>query len=95
MELSFYENSVFSLSDHDILSREWRVIVHQVQINYHGRPIQYCNQSGATELLIMGIFIILIMVVCVLSQLKPSELYILSLEKALGLRPRPFSKLRM
>ena len=29
------------------------------------------------------------MVGCVLSQLKPSELYILSFEKGLGLRPRP------
>ena len=35
------------------------------------------------------------MVGCVSSQLKPSELYILSFEKILGLRPRPFSKLRM
>ena len=32
---------------------------------------------------------------CVLSQLKPSEFYILSCEKGLGLRPRPFSQLRM
>ena len=29
--------------------------------------------------------------VCVLSQLKPSEFYIPSCEKGLGLRPRPFS----
>ena len=35
------------------------------------------------------------MVGCVLSQLKPSELYILSFEKVLSLRPRPLSKLRM
>ena len=40
----------------------------------------YYNQSGATELLIMGIFI---MVGCVLGQLKPLELYILSFEKGL------------
>ena len=32
------------------------------------------------------------MVRCVLSQLKLSELYILSSEKRLGLRPRPFFK---
>ena len=32
---------------------------------------------------------------CDLSQLKPSELYILSFEKDLGLRPRPFLQLRM
>ena len=38
---------------------------------------------------------ILIMVGCVLSQLKPSELYILSCWKGLGLVPRPFSQLRM
>ena len=31
----------------------------------------------------------------VLSQLKPSELHILSFRKALGLRPRPFSQPRM
>ena len=35
------------------------------------------------------------MVGCVLSQLKSSELYILSCEKGHGLRPRPFSQLRM
>ena len=32
---------------------------------------------------------------CVLSQLKPSELYILSCGKGHGLRPRPFPHLRM
>ena len=31
--------TLLSLSDHYILSREWRVIVHQVQTNYHGRPM--------------------------------------------------------
>ena len=35
------------------------------------------------------------MVGCVLSQLKPSELYILSCEKGRGRRPRPFPQLRM
>ena len=35
------------------------------------------------------------MVGCVLSQLKPSEHYILSCGKGLGLRPRPFPQLRM
>ena len=29
--------TLFSLSDHCILSREWRVIVDLVQTNYHGR----------------------------------------------------------
>ena len=38
---------------------------------------------------------ILIMVRCVLSRLKPSELYILSFGKSHGLRPRPFPQLRM
>ena len=38
---------------------------------------------------------ILIMVGYVLSQLKPSEVYILSCGKGLGLRPRPFSQLSM
>ena len=33
------------------------------------------------------------MVGCVLSQLKPSELYILSCGKSLGLRPRTFPQL--
>ena len=33
-----HTTTLFSLSDHYILSREWRVIVDQVQINYHGRP---------------------------------------------------------
>ena len=31
--------TLFALSDHDILSREWRVIVEQVQNNHHGRPM--------------------------------------------------------
>ena len=35
--------TLFSLSDHYILSQEWRVIVDQVQFNnYHGRP--YSNE---------------------------------------------------
>ena len=70
---------LFSLSDHYILSRGCRVIVHQVQTIYHGRHVWYNNQSGATELLIIRIFIF---VWCVLSQLKPSGFYILSFEKA-------------
>ena len=28
---------IFSLSDHYILSREWRIIVDQVQTNHHSR----------------------------------------------------------
>ena len=47
-----HNTTLFSLSDHYILSREWRVIVDQLQTNYHGRPMVY-NQSGVTELLIM------------------------------------------
>ena len=46
------------------------------------------NQSGVTELLIMrdpDYQVIIIMVGCVLSQLKPSELYILSCKKASAL----------
>ena len=35
------------------------------------------------------------MVGCVLSQLQPSEFYILSFDKGRGHRPRPFSQLRM
>ena len=31
--------TLFSLSDHYILSREWRVIVDQEQTNYHGGPM--------------------------------------------------------
>ena len=44
------------------------------------------NPANITRSTVCGI---LIMVGCVLSQLKPSELYILSYEKGLGLRPRP------
>ena len=69
------------LSDHYILSREWRVIVDQVQTKYYGRPIWY-DQSGVTEMLIMRD------PHYALSQLKTLELYILSCEKALGLRPK-------
>ena len=45
--------TLFALSDHYILSREWRVIVNQVQTNYRGIGLWYYNQSGVTELLIM------------------------------------------
>ena len=50
-----HTTTLFSLSDHHILSREWRVIVDLVQTNnyYHGRGLWYYNQSGVTELLIM------------------------------------------
>ena len=34
-----HTTTLFSLSDHYILSQEWRVIVDQVQTNYHGRPL--------------------------------------------------------
>ena len=33
-----HTTTLFALFDHYILSREWRVIVDQVQTNYHGRP---------------------------------------------------------
>ena len=42
----------------------------------------YYNQSGVTELLIIRDFYF---VRCVLSQLKPSDLYIISFAKGLGL----------
>ena len=48
-----HTTTLFSLSDHYILSREWRVIIDQVQTNYHGKPIWCYNQSGMTELLII------------------------------------------
>ena len=47
-----HTTTLFSLSDHDILSQEWIVIVGQLQINYHGSPNGH-NQSGVTKLLIM------------------------------------------
>ena len=34
-----HTTTLFSLFDHDILSREWRVVVHLVQTNYHGSPM--------------------------------------------------------
>ena len=34
-----HTTTLFSLSDHYMLSREWRVIVDQVQTNYHGRDM--------------------------------------------------------
>ena len=47
-----HTTTLYSLSEHYILSREWRVIDDQVHTNYHGRPLCY-KQSGVTELLIM------------------------------------------
>ena len=32
-----HKTTLFSLSDHEILSHEWRVIVDQVQVNYYSR----------------------------------------------------------
>ena len=54
-------NTLFSLSDHNILIQEWTVVVDQVQPIYYGKlasTVQcvyelYYNQSGVTELLIM------------------------------------------
>ena len=34
-----HTTAIFALSDHYILSRDWRFIVDQVQTNYHGRPM--------------------------------------------------------
>ena len=34
-----HNTTLFSLSDHDIVSREWKVIFYQVQPYYHGRPM--------------------------------------------------------
>ena len=34
-----HTTTLFSLSDHYILIREWRVVVDQVQTTYHGRPM--------------------------------------------------------
>ena len=68
-----HTTTLFALSDHYILRREWRVIVNQVH-----RPIimegqWYYNQSDVTELLIMmDPHYQFIVVACVLSRLKPS-----------------------
>ena len=60
------------LSDHYILIRESRVIVDQVQTNYIMVGLWYYNQLDVTELLIMrDPHYQVIMVGCVLSQLKP------------------------
>ena len=85
--------TLLSLSDHYILSREWRVIVDQVQTNYHRSP----NSAVISQVWPSWIWIwwILIIFGCVLSQLKPSELYTLSCGRGLGLRPRPFLQLRV
>ena len=40
-----HTTTFFSLSDHDILSREWRVIVDQVQADNHGRPIALLDRD--------------------------------------------------
>ena len=49
-----HTTTLFALSDHYILSGGWRVIVDQVQTNYHGMVDLWCyNQSGVSELLII------------------------------------------
>ena len=34
-----HTTTIFYLSDHYILSREWRVIVDKIKTNYHGMPM--------------------------------------------------------
>ena len=65
-----HSTTLFSLSDHYILSREWSVIVDQLQTNYHGRPNGTRISQVWPNFWLWGI---LIMVGCVLSQLKHSE----------------------
>ena len=48
-----HTTTLFTLSDNYILSREWRVIVDQVQTNYHGR-LMVVYPSDANDLLIMS-----------------------------------------
>ena len=82
-----HTTTLFSLSDHAILNQGWRVSVDQVQTNYHGRS----NGTVIRQVWpICWSWGILIMVGCVLSQLKPSGFSILSCEKSIGLRPWTF-----
>ena len=81
-----HTTTLFSLSNHYILSREWLLLT-----NYHSshmglksvrcdRAVDYEGSSLYSE---------------VFKSVKPSELYILSRGKGHGLRPRPFPQLRM
>ena len=70
-----HTTTLFSSSDHYILSREWRVIVDQVRTNYHGRPMVLKISQVWPRCWLWGI---LILFGCIISQLKPSKLYILS-----------------
>ena len=86
-----HTTTLFSLSDHYILSRELRIFVDKVLTNYYGRPM-VLNLSSVTQLLIMRDLHYARM--CFKS-VKTLELYIPTCENNLGLRPRPFSQLRM
>ena len=70
--------------DHDILSQ---LLLTMYRTNYQGRPNSTIISQMWPSCWLWGI---LIMVGCVLSQLKPSGFSILSCEKGLGLRPRTF-----
>ena len=59
-----HTTTLFSLSDRYILSLEWRVIVDQVHTNNHGRHMVKISQVWPSG--------IVIIVGCVLSQLKSS-----------------------
>ena len=74
--------TLFALSDHVILCQEWRVIVG---LNF--KPIIMLGLMVWPSCWLRGI---LIVVACVLSQLKPSGFSILSCEKNIGLRPHIF-----
>ena len=72
-----HTTTLFALFDHYILSRKWWVIANKVE-TYHGIGCGAIISQVWPSCWLWGI---LIMVGCVLSQLKPSERYILSCEK--------------
>ena len=90
LSIKLKQTTTIFLSDHYILSRECRVIVDKVYANYHGRPMLLksvsCDRAFDYGDPHFGL-------ICF--KLKPSGFSILSCEKGLGLRPRPFSQLIM
>ena len=97
-----HTTTLFSLSDHYTLSREWNVIVDQVQTNYHGWlkvPLSVrCHQTVDYEgySLCSYVFKSVKTLQALHSYHSLSFLsFFLICGKGLGFRPRPFPQIRM
>ena len=81
-----HTTTLFSLSEHDVHSKQGMESYCWSSTDQIIVGLLYYNHSGVTELLIMKFLIM----VGVLSQLKPSVFSIINCEEGLGPGPPPF-----